>query len=337
MTIALTGASGFVGRALLPGLAAAYPAARLRALVVPGDPLAAGLDTLVPGRTEIVDGDVTDAGAVGRLVEGASRVLHLAGLISYWRLEEDRLRAVNVEGTRAVVEACARAGVARLLHVSSVGAIGFRRDGTPADEDEPFNWPASLPYMTTKRAGQAVVEEAVRAGRLDAVIVNPASVMGPGDLNPATPHNRLYGMIRASRAPMTFTGGLAIVDVRDLCDVILAALARGATGARYLAVGANVAYAEVVSAIAREFGREVHPVAVPAPLVTFGGALLELASRLTRRRPLLTAGYGRLSGWTAFYANGASRALLGRDYRPFAETIRDGCRYYERAFGGARR
>ncbi len=337
MTIALTGASGFVGRALLPRLAAAYPGARLRALVMPGDPLAAGLGELVPGRLETVDGDVTAAETVDRLVAGAARVLHLAGLISYWRLETARLQAVNVEGTRNVVEACIRAGVGRLLHVSSVGAIGFRRDGTPADEDEPFNWPDSLPYMTTKRAGQQVVQDAVRDGRLDAVIVNPASVMGPGDPNPATPHNQLYGMIRASRVPLTFSGGLAIVDVRDLCDVILAALLRGETGGRYLAVGANVGYADVVSAIAREFGREVRPIALPAPLVTAGGALLELASRFTRRRPLLTAGYGRLSGWTAYYANGRSRALLGRDYLPFGETIRDGCRFYERAFGDRRR
>jgi len=337
VTIAVTGATGFVGRALLPRLAAAYPGARLRALVMPGDPLAAGLDGLVPRELETVEGDVTSAGAVERLVAGASRVLHLAGLISYWRMEEDRLRSVNIEGTRNVVAACARAGVVRLLHVSSVGAIGFRRDGTPADEDEPFNWPDSLPYMTTKRAGQQVVEDAVRAGRLDAVVVNPASVMGPGDPNPATPHHRLYGMIRASRSLMTFTGGLAVVDVRDLCDVIVAALARGATGGRYLAVGANVTYAEVVRAIAREFGRDVRPFAVPAPLVTAGGGMLELVSRFTHRRPLLTAGYGRLSGWTAYYANGRSRALLGRDYLPFAETIRDGCRYYERTFGGRRR
>ena len=337
MTIALTGASGFVGRALLPRLAAAYPGAHLRVLVMPGDPLAAGLGGLVPGGLETVDGDVTAAETVRRLVAGATLVLHLAGLISYWRLEIARLRAVNVDGTRNVVEACARAGVERLLHVSSVGAIGFRSDGTPADEDEPFNWPDSLPYMTTKRAGQQVVEDAVRAGRLDAVIVNPASVMGPGDPNPATPHNRLYGMIRASRVPLTFAGGLAVVDVRDLCDVILAALARGASGRRYLAVGANVSYAEVVSAIAREFGRDVRPLALPAPLVTAGGVALELVSRITRRRPLLTAGYGRLSGWTAYYANDRSRALLGRDYRPFAETIRDGCRFYERAFGDRRR
>lgn len=334
MTIAVTGASGFVGRALLPLLAARYPDARIRALVLPRDPLAAGLDGLVPGGLATVEGDVRSAREVRRLVDGATHVLHLAGLISYWRLDGERLRAVNVDGTRNVVEACARFGVRRLLHVSSVGAIGFRPDGTPADEQTPFNWPDSLPYMTTKRAGQQAVEEAVRAGRLAAVIVNPASVMGPGDPDPATPHNRLYGLVRASRVALTFSGGLAVVDVRDLCDVILAALERGEVGGRYLAVGANVTYAEVVTAIAREFGREVRPVAVPGPLVTAAGAALELASLLTRRRPLLTAGYGRLSGLTAYYDNAKSRRLLGRDYRPFAETVRDGCRFYERLVGG---
>jgi dihydroflavonol-4-reductase len=334
VTIGVTGASGFVGRTLLPMLAVRFPGAHLRALVLPGDPFAAGLEALVPGGLQIVPGDVTAPETVDRLAAGAAYVLHLAGLISYWRLEAARLQAVNVDGVRNVVDSCARRGVRRLLHVSSVGAIGFHPDGTPADEDTPFNWPESLPYMTTKRAGQQVVEDAVRAGRLDAVVVNPASVMGPGDPNPATPHNRLYGMFRRPGPAVTFSGGLAVVDVRDLCDVILAALERGAVGGRYLAVGANVTYAEVVTAIARGFGREVKPIAVSAPLVTAGGALLELASRLTRRRPLLTAGYGRLSGWTAYYANGRSRQLTGRDYRPFADTVRDGCRFYERLVDG---
>ena len=70
----------------------------------------------------------------------------------------------------------------------------------------------------------------MRAGRLDAVIVNPASVMGPGDPNPATPHNRLYGMIRASRVSLTFSGGSPSWTCAISCDVILAALARGASG-----------------------------------------------------------------------------------------------------------
>jgi dihydroflavonol-4-reductase len=239
---------------------------------------------------------------------------------------------VNVDGVRHVVRACARHAVRRLLHVSSVGAIGFRPDGAPADEATPFNWPASLPYMTTKHAGQRVVEQAARAGELDAVIVAPASIMGPGDPDPHTPHNRLYAMLRRRGPAFTFSGGLAVVDVRDLCVVLTAALDRGVPGTCYLAVGHNVPYREVVRSISRCFGIDRRPITLPAPLVTAAGALLELASRATGRRPLLTAGYGRLSGWTAYYSNARTRDAFGYEYLPFAQTIEEGCRFYERTF-----
>ena len=111
---------------------------------------------------------------------GHSHVIHLAGLISYWKRDRRLLDRVNREGVRCVVEACLAEKVERLVHVSSVGAIGFHRDGTPADEETPFNWPDSLPYMTSKRDGQQVVEAAVRARGLPARDPQPGLDHGPG-------------------------------------------------------------------------------------------------------------------------------------------------------------
>ena len=332
MTICLTGGTGFVGRALVPLLAREFPGALLRVLALPGDPLREGLEALLPAGARVIEGDVTSPGEVEAFVEGATHLVHLAGLISYWRRDRERLEGVNVTGVRNVVEACTRHGVARLVHISSVGAIGFHPDGTPADEETPFNWPESFLYMTSKRAGQLVVEEACRQGGLDAVVVCPASIMGPGDPVLSTPHNQLYASVYKGTMAGCFAGGLAVVDVRDLARIIVAALEKGRRGERYLAVGANLPYTEVIRAMGRNAGRKVWPFVVPAPLLTAAGALLEGVSALTGRRPLLTAAYGRSSGWATYYSNGKSRSAFGHQYIPFETTVADSCRYFERTF-----
>jgi dihydroflavonol-4-reductase len=327
--ILVTGATGFVGAVLMPELVRDYGAAALTALVLPGDSMPqswAGLGV----RT--LPGDIADAAAVRAAVAGHSHVIHLAGLISYWKRDRPLLDRVNREGVRCVVEACLAEKVERLVHISSVGAIGFHRDGTPADEETPFNWPDSLPYMTSKRDGQRVVEEAVLARGLPAVILNPASIMGPGDHAEKTPHNRLYRSIWRGPLFGSFCGGLAVVDVRDLTAIVRKALTGGRVGEKYLVIGANLSYAEVIRQVSRCCGRKAYPFAVPAPLIAIAGGALELVSRCTGKRPLLTAAYGRLSGWFGYYDNGKSRREFSHEYIPVEHTIRDGWEYYRQHF-----
>jgi dihydroflavonol-4-reductase len=323
--ILVTGATGFVGSVLVPELVRRFGVESVSAFVLPGDRIP---DSWTDLPVRVLPGDIADAAAVRGAVAGHSRVIHLAGLISYWRGDLDRLRRVNRDGVRSVVEACLEHGVRRLVHISSVGAVGFHRDGAPADEDTPFKWPSNLFYMLTKREGQEIVEEAVRTRGLAAVIVNPASIMGPGDHDPNTPHNKLYRTICCGRLFGSFAGGLSIVDVRDLVALIIGALERGRVGERYLAVGANLRYAEVIRMISKACGRRAYPFPVPAPLLVAAGGLLELLSRATGRRPLLTAAYGRLSGWRAYASNAKSRAEFGHEYIPAEKTIADGWAYF---------
>jgi dihydroflavonol-4-reductase len=232
-----------------------------------------------------------------------------------------------------VVDACVRHGVRRLVHISSVGAVGFHRDGRKADEDTAFNWPQSFPYMTSKHAGQQVVERAVRKRDLPAVILNPASLMGPGDPIFSSPHNQLYHRIYNRTLFGCFSGGLAVTDVRDLAEIIVKALTMGSAGEKYLVVGANVKYATVVEAIGACFRRRVYPFRIPAFLLVAAGALLETASGLSGKRPLLTRSYGRLSGWFGYYSNRKSREAFGHSYLPLEQTITDGCRYFRENYG----
>lgn len=325
MNILITGAGGFVGRTLVRTLTEKHPEDHLSAFLLPHEEVPADWSPDIA----IIRGDLRDRTTVRAAVAGKDWVYHLAGFISYWSFDDQAMRTINCDAVAILVDACIEAHIRRFVHVSSVGAIGFRKDGEETAEDEPFNWPEDFGYMTTKRDGQRIVLRAVAERNLNAVIINPASIMGPGDPSPSSAHNRLYAdMYRRKFFFGTFTGGLAVVDVRDLVQVIIAAGEKGAKGACYLAVGANVPYRRVLELMAGYAQKLFIPFPVPPFLLTGIGYVAEGISHLTKRRPLLTSAYGRLSGWTAYYSNQKSVRELGISYRPLEETISDGCEWY---------
>jgi dihydroflavonol-4-reductase len=329
MRILVTGATGFVGSVLVPSLIKRYGPDSIAAYVLPGDHIPASWkDKGVP----VIRGTITERSRLLQAVQGRSHVIHLAGLISYWRRDFDRLMRVNYEGTRAVVSACLQANVSRLVHISSVGAIGLKKKGEPIEETTPFNWPPIFHYMVSKYLGQLVVEKAARTHGLNGVIFNLASVMGPGDRLLQTPHNQLYYRVYRGRMVGSFSGGLGVVDVRDVAALIIKSLDRGKAGEKYLLAGANIRYPDILKLIGKHARRPVYPFPVPGPLLSAAGLSLELVSSLTGKKPLLTYAYGRLSGWTTFYSNEKSQRDFAHDYIPVEETIRDSCRFFEKTF-----
>lgn len=330
MKILVTGATGFVGNVLLRQLQKFFPDCGLSAFVLPDDPFKRSLSRYEGIR--IIEGDIVHGEAVLKAVQGHTHVVHLAGLISYWKRDREKLKKVNIEGTENIVNACFEHRVRKLVHISSVGACGFYKDGKPATAETAFNWPENFDYMVSKHEGQRIVENACKENGLEATILLPASIMGPGDPNPKTPHNQLYARIYKKRLFGCFSGGLAVVDVRDLVEIITKALHIIDRGEKYLIVGANVEYSEVVSCIGKIAGRRVYPFPIPSFLLYLAGGSSELFSFLTKKRPLLTRSYGRLSGWRVFYSNEKSRKVFEHEYRPFEKTIEDSCRYFEKKF-----
>ncbi|MFQ6070504.1 MAG: NAD-dependent epimerase/dehydratase family protein [Candidatus Aminicenantales bacterium] len=327
MKILVTGATGFVGNTLIPELRRSFPDSPVSAFVLPGDRMKEFLPKN-PG-LRIIEGDVVNRVDVMNAVAGHTHVVHLAGLISYWKKDYPKLMQVNRDGVEYIVKACLFHRVRRMVHVSSAGAVGFYPHGRLATEETPFNWPPHFHYMRSKFEGQQKVERAVVEKGLDAVILLPAAIMGPGDRNRESPLNRMLSMVYRGRLFGCFSGGLAVVDVRDLVSIIVKSLKVGKKGEKYLVVGANVEYREVMKRIGSYAGKKVYPFRFPAFILTLLGFLSEAVSDVTQRKPLLTASYGKLSGWKPYYANEKSRRDFSHEYISFEKMIKDTCQYFE--------
>ena len=186
-------------------------------------------------------------------------MFHVAAVADYWRADRARMMDVNVEGTRRVLQAARETGVQRVVFTSSAAAVGFRAD-RPADEADAFNLPPDrFPYGYSKALAEAVVAEAVQAGQ-EVVIVNPVVVMGPGDLNVISGDFVLKIKRLGWTVPVP-PGGVAVIDVRDVARMQIAAAEQGQVGERYLLGTANYKYADWFGLIAEVVGASRAPTA----------------------------------------------------------------------------
>jgi len=331
MKILITGATGFLGQVLLKTMREKgfFTDHEIKVYVMKNDPYEKDIKNYP---IQIIHGDITQAEQVDNAIKGNDLVIHLAGFISYWKKDLKKLNSINIKGVENIVNSCLTHKMNKLIHISSVGSVGFFKDGTPAKEGTPFNWPDNFYYMVTKHNGEMVVQEAIEKKGLNAVILNPASIMGPGDPNIRTPHNQLYSKVYSGKMIGSFSGGLAVVDVRDIASIILKNIHDDFPAGNYLLIGDNLLYPEVLKSMGKSAGKKVFPFKIPSFIFWIAGLLLEEISLLTKTPPLLTAAYGRLSGWKTYYSNEKSRKVFGHKYISFEKTIQDSCEYFENTF-----
>lgn len=210
--------------------------------------------------------DLLDGPALERVLRGCDALVHVAALYSY-DADPRELERVNVEGTRTVLEAAARAGVRRILHTSTAGTCG-PVPGRPATEaDGPPGWELTVPYKRTKLAGERL---ALAAG---AVVVNPTTPVGEGDRRPTPTGRMVAGVARGRLRGYVASTGLNVVDVRDVAAGHALALERGRPGERYLLGGVDLPLAELFARIAALAGRPRPRLRVPYAAARAAGAL----------------------------------------------------------------
>jgi dihydroflavonol-4-reductase len=313
MKILLTGATGFLGSRVTHSFA--QYGHTLRVLHRPQS----RIDGVRQYVSEFMAGDVTDPIAALRAADGVDAIVHMAADLSHWSRYRERIYRTNVTGTRVIAEGAKTAGVSTLVHVSSIAAVGFSRDGQPIDEQAPNNFlPLKLLYHESKRLAEDEAMDARRYG-VNVVIVNPGVLYGPRDLSHTFGHTMLE--LAKGKIPGHPTGGLSVTDVDDAALGIVAALQHGQSGERYLLTGHNMTYAEVFKAQADAIGTKYSGRALPAPLLHLAARAFELQSRFTGVEPRLTLDNAKIAPLLMWYDHSkAGRAFQYRP-RPLGETL----------------
>jgi dihydroflavonol-4-reductase len=264
--VLVTGATGFMGRALVARLLEEGRAVRVLERR-PSD----AFDGLP---VERVTGDVTQPETLPAACAGADVVFNLAGVLSYDAKDEARLQAVNVDGLTNLLTAARQAGSGRVVQVSSTAALGYTEDpARPQDEDSPYPEGAwRNRYSRSKRLGEEVVERAVADGQ-DVVVACPGFLLGAGDVNRINTfvvEEYLRGYLRT-----TVAGGLSSVDVRDVAEGLVAVARQGASGRRYVlsSEDGNLSHREFFALAGEVDGKRRRTFQLPAPLLIAGARL----------------------------------------------------------------
>lgn len=267
MKALVTGGAGFLGTRLTKALLDEGHEVRL----LVRDPKATARFQDAPVTVSV--GDLGNSASLERACEGMDWVFHTAGLISYNPQKAELMYQTNVLGTQAIAQAARKQGVRRFVHTSSTAAIGVNEDPSIVmNESTPFNArKLGLAYFDTKYDAEREVLKEVERG-LDAVIVNPGSLLGPGDTRRF--EKGYAGLIYRFKPPFLFHGGINFVDVNDVVTGHMLALKKGVTGERYILGGENLSYGELIMRVNSILGRPSPKRYVPkAMMSTLAGAL----------------------------------------------------------------
>ncbi|MBT8466829.1 MAG: NAD-dependent epimerase/dehydratase family protein [Deltaproteobacteria bacterium] len=270
-------------------------------------------------------GSVLDAGDVARAVDGTGVVYHLAAKIDLSPKKDPMMYSINVEGTRKVVEACL-ARKLRLVHTSSHHALVREPLDEPLTEDKPLALNEKCEYHRSKAIGETIVLDACQRG-LDAVIVNPGSMIGPHDYAPSMIGAALIDMY-LGRVPVLLDLLSDYVDVRDVADGMISAAQKGRRGERYFLTGDVIPIMEMASLYGEVTGVKMPARALP---LWVGWALLPislLGSAISNKEPFLTADMLRASVSNEVVSHDKAHRELGYTIRALRESLTDAVAWY---------
>ncbi len=273
-------------------------------------------------RAERVTGDLCDREALGQGMSGCELVFHVAADYRLWAPDPRELYRANVEGTRTVLEAARAAGVRRVVHTSSVGTIGFRTNGRPADEDSPVSLADMIgAYKRSKFMAEQVALEAARGG-FDVVVVNPTTPVGEQDIKP-TPTGRVIVDFLKGKFPAYVETGLNLVDVRQCAHGHVAAAEKGRRGERYILGGEDLTLKQILDRLAAISDLPSPKLKLPYAVALATGAVDTLFTGvLLGREPRVTLDSVRMGRKKMFASSAKAERELGWKIVPVDEALR---------------
>lgn len=315
--ILVTGGSGLLGAELIRQLL--QSGKRVRALVnqkplsLPSHPM-----------LEQAQGSILDVMALEEAMQGVKDVYHCAALVSFDPGDDARLYKINVEGTANLVNAALDAGVRRFAFVSSVAALGRHKDGVPVDES--MNWSKETHnsrYGQSKYLAEMEVWRGMAEG-LNAVVVNPSVIIGPGDLNSSS--TAIFKSVY-NGFPWYSEGVNGFVDVRDVAKAMILLTEKDIFGERFILNGHHATYKSVFELMAKAFGKKPPHRKVTPFLAGLVWRWEKIKSKLTGTKPLVTKETAETALASVEYRNDKLlKALPGFTYTGLEESIAFTCK-----------
>ncbi|HXR86404.1 MAG TPA: hopanoid-associated sugar epimerase [Stellaceae bacterium] len=318
----VTGASGFVGAAVARALLAR--GRKLRVLVRPRSDRRNIAGLAVEPRI----GSLEDGPSLAAALDGCGALYHVAADYRLWVRDERVMYRANVDGTRLLMEAALTQRVASVVYTSSVAVLGIIGDGTPSDETTPSTLADMIgPYKRSKFLAEEVVRDLVKTRGLPAVIVNPSTPVGPGDVKP-TPTGRVIVDAASGKMPAFVDTGLNIVHVDDVAAGHLLAEERGALGERHILGGEDLTLAEILKRVALLTGRKPPTIRLPIAAIWPIAVGAEAWARLTDKAPLVTRDELSMAKKKMFFSSAKAERALGYRARPAQQALADAVAYF---------
>ncbi len=276
------------------------------------------------GKLHQVACNILDVVTLAEVMAGITEVYHCAGLVSFRKEDVQDLYKINVEGTANVVNAALTAGVKRMVHVSSVAALGRIREDEPINEK--MSWTpetSNSRYGESKYLGEMEVWRGVAEG-LEAVVVNPVIILGPGNWHDGS--TAIFSSVY-NEFPWYTNGTTGFVDVRDLANAMYMLMKTGINAEKFIVSAQNASYREVLNIMADAFGKKRPHKEVTPFLAKLVVILQSIKSKLTGKKALVTKETALTSLAEVNFDNNKLLAHLPSfQYRPLQQTIVDTCK-----------
>jgi len=323
MTALVTGATGFIGSAVVRALLARGETVRVLARV--------GSDrrNLADVKVDIVEGDLRDAAARAKAVQGIDSLYHVAADYRLWVRNPAEMYATNVDSTTALMKEAADAGAKRIVYTSSVATLGIDASGTPSTEETPVTFVDMIgDYKRSKYLAEEAVRELTRNEGLPIVIVNPTAPVGPRDVKP-TPTGRTVIEAAAGRMPAFVDTGLNLVHVDDVALGHLLAHDKGKIGERYVLGGEDLTLQQILQRIAAMTNRRAPTVKLPHGAILPLAYVVESFARVFNTgEPFITVDGIKLARKRMFFSSAKAMRDLGYSARPCDEALRDAIAWF---------
>lgn len=277
---------------------------------------------------ELFYGNITSSQEVSEAVKGCDYVVHTASVTGQWGVTYQEYKAINIDGTKNIVEASLGAGIKKLVYISTANTIGPGDKNKPGNELNAFSlFHLNSGYINSKYIAQQYVLEQTEKNKLPAVILNPTFMIGPYDTKPSSGQIIFHGINK--KLIFYPPGGKNFVQTEDVCAGIVSALETGTPGSVYLMAGENLTYKEFFSLLNKITGQKSLMIRIPPALLKLAGMAGSLLQKFTGITTKLSYSSAYMLCLYNYYSGKKSERELKINYSSTESAIRSALTWFQ--------